>query len=458
MPTRRLISPFILIRPMQLHKCLWGGIALSALLWLAGCGGSAPSPEADASGRSAESSPPVVPPVASIGDRTEEVSAVRAASEDTTDDRDEDDADDDDDSPTPEPEKGTPQWTLREVTRLRASLLTLHREGAPAGTAPSETALSPERAAEERFRRLNKIIDLSTQVVGATHRDESQQQMFNNAVHYLADARMQLALLGDDEQAELLKEDAEALFQRDPTSFAAVESASKVTQLVQTQAQQYAGQDSKWAVAFARQARMFTERFPQESTRAGIQLLAAGKMCDNLGLFEEARACLVAIEDKLDETPFAEQSAGSLRRLRLPGNRLEEFGGSTHDGGFVSIDQYRGKGVLVAFWASNSTRFQNDLDVIQPVLEQYGDRIVAVGVNLDRDELAIDRFLESTGLDWKHIFYSDPDKRGMKNLVARHYGVHQVPSYWLIDPEGIVRSIRVDMSKLEQEIVAVLGQ
>jgi peroxiredoxin len=436
------------------------GLALLALVWLSGCGGGSASPEADSSERQTQSSPPVVPPVASIGEQTEETSVVQTAQSSPADvrDDDEDDLDEEDTPSTPEPEKGSPQWILREITRLRTSLMNLQQQAAPDDTGESETALSPGQAAEERIRRLYRIIDLSTQVVGMTHRDESRQQMFNNAVHYLSDARMQLALLGDDEQAELLKEDAEALFQRDATSFAAVESASKVVQLVQAQAQQKAANDGKWGVAFARQARMFAERFPQESTRAGIQLLAAGKMCDNLGLLEEAKACLTAIEDKLEETPFAEQSAGSLRRLRLPGHRLEEFGGSTHDGGFVSIDQYHGKGVLIVFWASNSARFQNDLPVIQQTLERYGDRVVALGVNLDRDELAIDRFLESTGLDWKHIFYSDPEKRGAKNLVTRHYGVHQVPSYWLIDPEGIVRSIRVDVSQLDQEIASALGR
>jgi hypothetical protein len=76
-------------------------------------------------------------------------------------------------------------------------------------------------------------------------------------------------------------------------------------------------------------------------------------------------------------------------------------------------------------------------------------------VNLDKDELAVDHFLEQTGIAWKHIFYSDPELRGSKNVVAKYYGVNNVPVYWLVDSEGKVRSIDVDPARLEQELVAL---
>jgi len=348
---------------------------------------------------------------------------------------------------------GTPEWNVREIARLRTSPMNMVQEPNPQDPKnPKIVKLNAEQTAKERNRRQYKIIELAQQVVGKTHDQEEQESLFNNAVHYMSDARLQLALAGDTEQAGLMSEDADALFQRDATSFAAVESAYKIVQLTQSQAQRSAASDPKWAVAFAKQSRLFAERFPLETGRVGVNLMAAGRMCDNLGLTEESMKCLSLVEERLADTPFADQVAPILRRQRLTGQPLSEFGGSTHDGGYITIEQYRGKAVLIAFWASNSAHFKRDLPTIEQALSTHGDKAVAIGVNLDKNEFAVDQFLEETENGWKHIFYSDVEKRGARNLVAQYYGVFKVPTYWLITPDGTVHSVNVNIATLPEEL------
>ncbi len=349
-------------------------------------------------------------------------------------------------------DQGTPEWMVREMTRLRTAPTNLVMELNPQDGSQQKVELNAEQAEKERLRRQFVIIDLSQQVIAKTHDVPEKQAFFNNAVHYLADARMQLVLAGEQDQAQLMQEDANALYQRDASSFAAVEAAFKLVQLSQTQSQRFSGEDPQWAKGFAHQSRLFAERFPQESSRASVNLIAAGRMCDNLGLYEEAKQCLQLVEQKFPDTPFVDQVAGMLRRLQLPGQELIEFGGSTHDGGFLSIDQYRGKTVVIAFWASNSAFFKRDLPTIQRATEKYPDKVAVIGVSMDTDEVAMDQFLEQTGTPWKHIFYSDPEKRGARNLVAKHYGVAKVPTYWIVDPDGIVRSINVEAAQIDQAI------
>lgn len=349
------------------------------------------------------------------------------------------------------PEKGTAEWLILEIARLRTAPVDVVREPIPGQPGEfEEVKLTAEQAAEERTRRQEQIIELAMQAIAKTHQDPDREQIFNNAVHYLTDARLQLALAGDDDQLQMLTENAEALFARDPTSFAAVEAASRLLQLTQTQAQRHGADDARWIDAFARQARLFAEKFPQETSRAAVHLMSAGRLCEQFGRVEEARTCYGMITDKFEETPFADQVSASLRRLQLPGQILTEFGGSTHDGGFTSIDQYRGKSLLIVFWASNSAKFRADLPAIKQTLSKYPERLSVVGVNLDKDEIAVDRFLEETGIGWKHIFYSDPELRGLRNLVARHYGVHSIPQYWLVDPAGKVLSVNVDPAQLDR--------
>lgn len=350
-----------------------------------------------------------------------------------------------------EPDKGTPEWMIREITKLRAQPVNIIRQPVAGKAGEFENAKLPdEQVPQERRRRSEQVIELASQAIAQTYQDQERQQVFNNAVHYLADARLELALEGDTEQASTLNDDAEVLYKRDPKSFAAVETAHRVLQLTLTQAQKYGEREPRWTQALARQARQFAQRFPQEQSRAAMFLITAGRHCDQQGLLEEAHTCLALVRSEFAKTPFAAQVEAPLRRLELPGKALAEFAGSTHDGGFVDIQKSRGKFTFIAFWSSDSEKFKADAPRLQQTLAAAGNRVVAVGVNLDRDEVALDRFLESTPLPWQQIFYSDAAKRGYDNMVARYYGVAHVPQYWLVGPDGVVRSINVQVDQLPQ--------
>ena len=269
------------------------------------------------------------------------------------------------DDPSEEPlviaelEQGSPEWIIREIARLRATPPDVVRQPVAGQPAQVEQFRLPDEQVEtEQRRRAEQTIQLATEAIAKTHRNKESEQLFNHAVHYLTEARAELALAGYAEQSQLLSDDAEALYQRDATSFAAMTAALKLVQLTQLQAQQSGDDDPQWVQAFARQARLFAEKFPQETHRAALNLMAAGRMCDEMNLHQDALACLEVVEQKFPETPFAEHVAGMLRRLRLPGERLVEFGGSTFDGGFVNLDQFRGGPVVIVFWASNSAKFR----------------------------------------------------------------------------------------------------
>ncbi len=346
----------------------------------------------------------------------------------------------------PPPDKGTPEWLLREITRIRTEL-----------TVQSQTdpqAADDEIAAQRRAQH-EKIIKLARQVVATTHEDDSKVQVFNNAVHYLSDARLELAMSGDTEQAQLLLEDAESLYRRDPKSFAAVESASKVVDLARRKAEQQGKQSPEWCTEYANQARLFAEKFPHEQNRSALMLLTAGQFCDRSGLTDDARGCFAIIRDEFPDTIFAEQVNGFLRRLSLIGQPLE-LAGPTIDGGYVSIDQYRGQLVLIVFWASQSPQFRQDLEQLKVLEQSFGpEGLNVIGVNLDQDEGEIDDFLAEQSLSWPQIFYSEPDKRGGRNPSARYYGVQTVPTYWLIAPSGAVAATPGDLESLSAEIQAL---
>lgn len=365
------------------------------------------------------------------------------------------DAEDSDAAESPEevaePKEGTPEFKLRQMALLNAAPVDLIRQ--PIKDKPGEfeeIELTPEQADAEQLRRWHMMVKLGAQVISETKDHPEQEQLFNNGVYYLMEARKELALEGEADQAQLLSDDADALYRRDKTSFAAIESALRLVQLTQIQAEEAGRQEPQRAATFAKQSRLFAEKFPQETNRTAMYLLAAGRLCEQVGLVEDATTCFTTIEEKYPDTPFRESTEGVLRRLRLQGEKLTEFAGSTVEGGYISIDQFAGHPVLIVFWASNSQTFLNDLPLIQSAENKYGKSgLMVVGVNLDREQLAVDRFVEQHSLAWHNIFFSDVQSRGVRNPIARHYGVTLVPTYWLVNASGVVTAAPLDLKQLD---------
>ena len=327
---------------------------------------------------------------------------------------------------------------IAEITRLRTlpeAIIEVHYEE---GGARSETEREPTEAeiAEERQRRQHRILELAASAIEKTHGDPEREQTFNNAIHYLSEARVQLALSGDSEQAQILSEDAEALFQNAPESFAAIQTGYEVVRLSELMAARYGGQQPAWVTTYANQARLFADRFPNQQGRAATSLISAARKCEQFGLHEQARQSYLLVERLFPDTPYIQLIDGVLRRLRLEGQPLD-LGGPTIDGGFINAEDFTGRPILVVFWASNSETLARDLPILTQLTDQFPEeKLAVIGVNLDQNESAVDAFLEQSGIGWRQVFFSESDKRGSRNPVARYYGVQTVPTYWLVDCPG----------------------
>ncbi|MCH9654456.1 MAG: TlpA family protein disulfide reductase [Planctomycetes bacterium] len=334
------------------------------------------------------------------------------------------------------------EWKVREITRLRVQAL------------PKTEDVDDLK--KFRAERNKKIIQLAMEAVKQTHADKEKQLLFTVGVRHLLDAHLQLALQGDQESIDALYDHSESLFKRDPLSQAAADAGYTVAKFANTSAQQYAMQEPRWIEEFVKQSRLFASRFPKETIRAPQLLQAAAQTCQLYGLNKQALACCLDLEVKYPNSSETEQVAGLTRRLRLKGQPLQ-LAGETIEGGFVSIDDYKGSVVLVVFWATTAKPFIEQLPEIQSLSKKYrkyGFEIV--GVNLDEDEPAIDAFQEKTSLDWRQIFYSARDKRGWNNPAAVYYGVRTVPTLMLVDHSGVTELVTSDAKKLEEPLRALL--
>jgi peroxiredoxin len=126
-------------------------------------------------------------------------------------------------------------------------------------------------------------------------------------------------------------------------------------------------------------------------------------------------------------------------------------------GGHFSLKERQSKKViLLDFWATWCGPCVKEMPVVAKVVEQYGDKDVALYcVNQREDTDTIRAFLEETKLDVNVILDADGD-------VGTDYGVSGIPVLVLIDKAGIVQSVHVGFSPdleetLKQELDALLA-
>ena len=125
--------------------------------------------------------------------------------------------------------------------------------------------------------------------------------------------------------------------------------------------------------------------------------------------------------------------------------------------GELQLEQYRGKVIVVDFWASWCVPCRRSFPWMNDMQAKYADQgLVIIGVNVDRERAAADEFLAEVPADFR-IHY---DNGG---TVALAFGVEAMPSSYVIgrDGERVARHLGFKVRKQDEYeaiLVAALGE
>ena len=119
--------------------------------------------------------------------------------------------------------------------------------------------------------------------------------------------------------------------------------------------------------------------------------------------------------------------------LGLLGKPVPDFSATDLDGKPISIQDYRGKVVLLDFWAVWNSFCITDILNIKKIHETYRDQgFDVIGVSLDTDEAKLRNFLKENNISWRQI-YSGQERQ---SPFVQKFDVRSIPTRWLIDRDG----------------------
>lgn len=211
----------------------------------------------------------------------------------------------------------------------------------------------------------------------------------------------------------------------------------------------------------------FTQQSVQQATNSSLSLfilstyqgMARDPNFRVNGFTEEE--VVVLLNDVLTKFPERTDIAGirnsveaGIPKLKWVGKQAPEISLPDTEGRTVKLSSFRGKYVLVDFWASwcGPCRRENP-NVVQAYNHFKNKNFTILGVSLDRQKEPWEKAIVDDNLNWTHI----SDLKYWQSEVVPIYEIAGIPFNVLVDPDGKVVAENLRGKALEQKLHEVLN-
>jgi peroxiredoxin len=121
----------------------------------------------------------------------------------------------------------------------------------------------------------------------------------------------------------------------------------------------------------------------------------------------------------------------------------------------VELSQYRGKVILLDFWATWCGPCVKEVPgLLRSYQQHHGEGFEIIGISQDKDKKALADFVKARKMSWPQVF--DPAYGKLSNRVR--YGVKAIPVTFLIGKDGRIAAVNPRGKELEPAVKKALEQ
>jgi len=169
----------------------------------------------------------------------------------------------------------------------------------------------------------------------------------------------------------------------------------------------------------------------------------------------EVKECLSYLDKSLENNSYVKAANKKIEDSKgtTVGYKATNFSQNTPDGKKVSLSDFRGKYVLIDFWASWCRPCRMENPNVVAAYNRYKDKgFTVLGVSMDSNKDPWLAAIQQDNLTWTHV----SDLKGWGNEVGKIYGVTGIPQNYLIDKEGKIVAKDLRGVALDEKLAEII--
>lgn len=152
------------------------------------------------------------------------------------------------------------------------------------------------------------------------------------------------------------------------------------------------------------------------------------------------------------------------KEIFIPGDTVPTYLATDIDGAQVSLADYRGKGLIINFWATWCPPCRREMPLLERTYQKYKSQNIAmIGITVDESMDIVKNYVQSVGVSypiWENAL-SRLNTGVSRGRFSQLFGIVGFPTTFFVDADGVIQSSYVgelNQALLDKRITALIPQ